>query len=121
MADYTELAFDFNVQATDDAGQSTEQLGVLRVWNSVMAPAGMIASWPGEGDAKDIVGNHHGVVSGETSFTPAKVGKGFTFKSNDDRLSIPHDPSFDMDAGGFTAEFWMRGSKDQPSGLIRSS
>jgi len=109
--------FDFTVLATDGAGRSTEHLSVLRVCVRVAVPAGLVGWWPGAGNAKDIAKGHDGSVFGGVSFTPARVGDGFTFNNNADRVTIPHDDSLNVNSEGFTAEFWMKGGRDQPEPL----
>jgi hypothetical protein len=48
------------------------------------------------------------------SYPTAKVGAGFCFDSNDDGVDVPHDAAFNLGAGGFSALFWMCGTKAQP-------
>ena len=109
--------FDFTVRVTDAAGLFTEQTCTLQVIESVPAPAGLVGWWPGDGNAKDIAAGHDGTLLGGVLFTPAKVGDGFTFNNNADQVTIPHDPSLDINSGGFTTEFWMKGGKNQPDSL----
>jgi len=45
------------------------------------------------------------------------VGEGFTFDSNDDGVTIPHNVNLNVNSTGFTAEFWMKGIKNQPQTL----
>ena len=80
----------------------------------VPAPLGLVDWWPGEGTAQDIAGHNDGTLEGGVFFSAAKVGQGFTFDSNDDRVAIPHAPALDMQPAGFTVEFWMMGRKNQP-------
>jgi hypothetical protein len=77
-------------------------------------PAGLISWWRGEGDASDTMGVHPGTAQGGVSYPTAKVGSGFFFDSNDDRVDVPHAEAFNLGAGGFTAQFWMRGTRAQP-------
>jgi hypothetical protein len=81
--------FDFTVRATDSVGNFAEQQCSLRVYASVTAPSGLVAWWPGNGDAKDIVSGNDGTLRGGTAFSAAKVEGGFTFDSDDDGVTIP--------------------------------
>jgi hypothetical protein len=67
--------FDFTVAATDTAGESSEQLYVLRVLQSTAAPADMVAWWRGEPAAgntvREIIGNHEGGFFSGSSATSA--------------------------------------------------
>ena len=77
-------------------------------------PSGLIAWWRGEGDASDTMGVHPGAAQGGLSYPLAQVGQGFGFDSNDDRVAVPHAADLNPGAGGFTAQFWMRGTRAQP-------
>jgi hypothetical protein len=48
----------------------------------VLAPADLVAWWPGQGDASDLVGTNHGTVFGAT-FAAGQVGQAFSFDAND--------------------------------------
>ena len=82
--------------------------------NTTVFPSGLISWWRGEGDASDTMGVHPGTAQGGVSYPPAQVGLGFAFDSNDDRVDVPHAEAFNLGAGGFTAQFWMRGTRAQP-------
>ena len=83
----------------------------------VPPPTGLVGWWPGDGDATDIQTGNDGALQGGTFFTTAKVGEGFSFDSNDDRISIPHVSDFDIQSPGFTVLFWLKGVKNQPHAL----
>lgn len=75
---------------------------------------GMISWWTGDEHPLDSVGGRDFTAAGGPTFGPGKVDRGFVFDSNDDRLTVPHDPAFDMAGTGFTAQFWVKGTQDQP-------
>jgi streptogramin lyase len=77
-------------------------------------PAGFVAWWPGDGHTNDVAGTNDLTAQGGPTFVAAKAGEGFLFDSNDDRLSTPHNDAFNLNRTGFTAQFWMQGTKDQP-------
>ncbi len=77
----------------------------------------MVSWWILDASGTDMLGNNHGSVVGTPSFSTGHVGRAVVFDSNDDGITIPHDPSLDVGPSGFTAEFWMRGTKNQPHGL----
>ncbi len=70
-------------------------------------PEGIVSWWPGDGNAKDIVGNNHGTLVNEISFEPGLVGSAFSFDGIDDLVVIPEseDLDFPPDAS-FTIELW---------------
>lgn len=76
--------------------------------------SGLVSWWPGDGNANDIADGNPGALQGGTFYSPAKVGEGFAFDSDDDGVVIGHDPLLDVQAAGFTGAFWMRGIKNQP-------
>ncbi len=75
----------------------------------VRAPAGMIAWWKGEGDAKDSQEDHNGTNNGAT-FTSGEVGQAFTFDGTDDNVSIPDSADWNFGTGDFTFDFWEKSS-----------
>ncbi len=77
-------------------------------------PSGMVSWWPGDGNANDIVGTNNGTLLGGTSFSAAKVGLGFTFSSDSDGVTVADNPNLNVNSPGFTADFWMKGIKNQP-------
>ena len=72
-------------------------------------PSGLVAWYPGEGNADDIAGSGlNGSLQGGAAFAPAKVGLGFRFVSGGDFVQIP-DPGNDFDfTGSFTIVAWVR-------------
>lgn len=77
-------------------------------------PVGLVAWWPGDGHTNDVAGTNDLTAQGGPTFAAAKAGEGFLFDSNDDRLSAPHHDAFNLNRTGFTAQFWLKGTKDQP-------
>ena len=79
-------------------------------------PANLAHWWRGEGNVNDATGTQHGTIAGTPGYTNGRVGRAFTFDSDDDRVSIPHAATFNPTAVGFTVEFWMKATAPQPSG-----
>jgi len=77
-------------------------------------PTGLVAWWRGEGDARDALGVHPGTAQGGVGFASAQDGLGFAFDSDDDRVVVPSASELNPGAAGFTAQFWMRGTRAQP-------
>jgi uncharacterized protein (TIGR03437 family) len=80
-------------------------------------PAGLISWWPGDGNANDIQGGNNAATQGGVTYTTAKAGQGFNFANDADRVSAPHNANLNVQTPGFTADFWMRGVKNQPQSL----
>lgn len=85
--------------------------------NCVQPPAGLVGWWPGDGNANDILGGNHGTTQGGVTFPTAQVSQGFNFASDTDRVTAPHNANLNVQAPGFTADYWLKGSKNQPQSL----
>lgn len=71
-------------------------------------PPGLVAWWPGDGNAVDIAGGHHGVLRNGVTFATGFVGQAFTFDGLDDWVEVAHDPAFHPDqSSGFTIDAWV--------------
>jgi Concanavalin A-like lectin/glucanases superfamily/Immunoglobulin domain/Immunoglobulin I-set domain len=73
----------------------------------VAPPAGLVAWWTGDGDANDIVGDHHGSLYNGASFAAGKVGLGFALDGDDDFVLIPDSDSLDFSTE-LTVEMWFK-------------
>jgi hypothetical protein len=70
----------------------------------IAAPSGLIAFWPAEGSARDVVGGHDGVlVDNANASTPGEVGTAFGFDGNLDQVTIGSPPT----STTFTVEGWI--------------
>ena len=84
----------------------------------VTAPSGLVGWWPGDGSATDIEGGNDGTLLGGTFFSTSKVGAGFAFDTDDDRVSIAHHTNYDVQSPGFSVHFWVKGTKNQSQSLF---
>jgi hypothetical protein len=84
--------------------------------NCVAAPAGLVASWSGNGDATDATGAHHGELLFGTTFSPGVVGQSFTFDLSRARVSIPDDAAFEL-TDSLSFEGWIKVASYAP-GII---
>src|SRR5262249_54495853 len=78
------------------------------------ALAGTVSWWKAEGAANDSVDGNGGTPQGGTTFTAGKFGQAFTFSSNSDGVVVPNNANLNVQSSGFTAEFWVKGIKNQP-------
>jgi PKD repeat protein len=51
--------------------------------------AGLVGWWPGDGNADDIAGSHHGSLRDEATFAPGRVGQAFSFDGSGDSVDLP--------------------------------
>jgi len=70
-------------------------------------PSGMVAWWPGDGNADDIIGGHTGVLVGDATFDEGLVGEAFSLDGNGDFINIPHNEELDLGTEDFTLDFWV--------------
>jgi hypothetical protein len=70
-------------------------------------PFDLVSWWPGNGNADDFFGVHQGALHGNTSFVPGMVDEAFDFDGEDDYVSVPDDPAWDLGLNDFTIDFWV--------------
>jgi hypothetical protein len=69
-------------------------------------PLGLIAWWPGDGNADDLAGANNGVLlGGATATTPGMVGTAFSFDGTNGVVSIPDSPQ--LQPTNLTVEAWV--------------
>jgi hypothetical protein len=73
----------------------------------VAPPPNMVSWWPGDGNAFDIQGGHHGTPQNGATFAPGKVGQAFSFDGVDDHVNVPDAPSLRAN-GQLTIDFWAK-------------
>ncbi len=89
--------------------------------------SGAIAWWRGDGVSTDFASGNSGTIVGNTTYTTAMVGQGFSFDGQGDAVNIPN--ATQLQVQNFTMEGWIRrtsltqASLDQttePGGMIFS-
>ncbi|HXQ35666.1 MAG TPA: TIR domain-containing protein, partial [Anaerolineales bacterium] len=73
----------------------------------IQPPAGLISWWPGDGNARDIVGSNNGTLVGSVVFPAGKVGQAFSFDGIDDIVLAP-TTGFPTGAASRTVAFWSK-------------
>lgn len=84
-------------------------------------PPGIVAWWPGDGNANDIVGGHGGAPTGGATFadrvhpvTGIAVGTAFSFDGAASSIEVPDHSALDFTSGAadsaFTFETWIKRS-----------
>ncbi|HLX69362.1 MAG TPA: LamG-like jellyroll fold domain-containing protein, partial [Verrucomicrobiae bacterium] len=72
------------------------------------APSGLVAWWPGEGNANDIIGGNNGELEGGVTFAAGEVGQAFAFNGTTAGVEIPASPGLNVGTnGGLTIEGWV--------------
>ena len=73
----------------------------------IQPPSGLVAWWPGDGNATDIIGGNGGVWNGTENYTSGMVNQSFSFDGMS-LFSIPASPNLDVGTGsGFTIDAWV--------------
>ena len=76
-------------------------------------PNDLVAWWPGDGNANDIVGGNDGTLQNGATFATGFVTSGnrqaFSFDGFDDYVSIPDNASLDLGNSPFTIAAWILG------------
>ena len=83
-------------------------LSAFQAWSAdcVSPPAGLVGWWRGEGNSLDSAGTNNGTLSGNTTFTDARVGQGFVFDGNGAVVQLGNPPSLRFQ--DLTIETWIR-------------
>ena len=81
----------------------------FRAWSadSVTPPAGLVAWWPGEGNAVDIAGTNNGALFNGVGFVPGMVGQAFSFNGTNSYVEVPDSPSLRL-TNVLSLEFWVQ-------------
>jgi hypothetical protein len=81
----------------------------------VEPPAGLVAWWPGEGNANDIIGGNNGTLINGASFTNGIVGQAFSLDGASSLVSIPSSSSLNL-GSAYTVCLWFFQKSAQPNG-----
>jgi hypothetical protein len=73
----------------------------------IPAPTGMVAWWPGDGNADDIVGGRNGTLVNGAGFDPGMVGQAFSFNGVN-WVEVPDDPIWTLGTSDFTIDLWVK-------------
>ncbi len=105
----------FSVVVSNVAGSATSSVAALTVTTpgSCLIP-GILAWWPGAGNANDSVGSANGVLQGgATATAPGVVGQAFGFDGTNSYVAIPDSPA--LRPTNLTVEGWVKfNSLDSP-------
>lgn len=82
----------------------------------------IVSSWPGDGNASDVIGNNHGALKGGATVSKGNDGTAFEFTRPGDFVEVPNNPSLNIDElQDATFEGWFEshgGSQDGDALII---
>jgi hypothetical protein len=96
----------YSVIVTNAYGSVTSSNATLTVLNCTAPSSGIVAWWPGNGNALDIISGNNGVLSNGVAFAPAEVGLGFEFATNHAGVVVGNPTNLQLQA--FTIEAWVQ-------------
>src|SRR5436190_10963407 len=71
-------------------------------------PPGMVAWWPGEGNANDIRGGNNGAPQDTVAFQSDGEGEACRLDGVDDYVRIPNSPSLQSVSSAITIDMWVK-------------
>jgi hypothetical protein len=94
-------------------------LATFRAWSAdcVTPPAGLVAWWPGQGNANDIAGTNNGTLSSGASFASGKVGQAFNFDGVSGYVEVASNSNLNA-AASFSIEGWIFPRQDRAQVIL---
>ena len=74
--------------------------------NCTPRPPGMVAWWPGDGFALDVVGTNHGTLQNGATYGPGKAGQAFSFNGLNSAVDAGAGPDLVL-TNDFSIEAWI--------------
>jgi hypothetical protein len=102
----------YQVTVSNSLGTATTNF-ILAVVSSgsLPVPSGVVAWWPAEGSAQEIVGGNDGTWGGAETYATGMVGAAFRLDSSDQFVTIPYSPLADWGSmPNSTVEAWINPS-----------
>lgn len=106
LAVYSRALSPAEIQSIYDAGAAGK---VVPPATPVAAPASLVAWWPANGNAVDVVGGNNGTLTNAASYVPGEVQSAFNFAGSSAEVLLANTPALQLQ--NFTIETWLqRGS-----------
>jgi hypothetical protein len=104
----------YSVGITNSVGIALSTSAQLTVYpllsGCVVPPNGIVAWWPGEGAANDVIGTNYGLFQ-TPQFAPGEVQRAFNFDGSGNNIRVPASPALDIgQSAGMTVEAWINPS-----------
>jgi len=85
------------------ATASNITVNTTAILGCVQPPSGLVAWWPGDDNASDIIGGNDGTLMNGATFAPGEVGQAFSFDGIDDSIGTPIN---NLPLTDLTIDFW---------------
>ncbi|MFN2576660.1 MAG: LamG-like jellyroll fold domain-containing protein [Pyrinomonadaceae bacterium] len=98
--------------ANDDANENPYDFSIHGIGvdpTCATQPAGMVAWYPGDGNAHDIKGGNNGTLQGGATFASGKVGQSFSLDGVDDLVNVPDANVLHLQT--FTIDAWVNSTQ----------
>src|ERR1035437_5420494 len=107
IALYNRALSQAEIQSIANAGGAGKCVPVATT--CVTPPSGIVAWWPAEGNANDIVGTNNGILQAGASYAVGKVGRAFFLNNANAYVRVPASASLKniATANGLTIEGWI--------------
>ena len=69
-------------------------------------PSGLVAWWPGDGNANDVIGGYNGTLNGGVSFAAGEVGQAFALDGTTGFVQVPSSPAL-MPPSAISVSAWI--------------
>jgi hypothetical protein len=86
--------------------------------NCVQPPHGIVAWWPADGNANDVIGTNNGALMGSATFAQGEVGQAFSFNGSNAYVQVPQNNLWAFGTNDFSIELWANFSTNQSATLI---
>ena len=88
---------------------------------STARTGGLVAYWPGEGNANDIVGGNHGTLLNGATFAAGEIGQAFSFDGVDDFVAVSDSANLDNITGALTIDVWIKPADTNRMGIVEKT
>jgi RHS repeat-associated protein/uncharacterized repeat protein (TIGR01451 family) len=98
--------YDLRLAGFDTELFSFKDLHVSVLPTCILAPAGLVGWWPGDGSTQDLAAGNNGTIEGSgLTFAPGKIGQSFNFTGSDGDAVVPPSPAYKNSS--FTLDAWV--------------
>jgi hypothetical protein len=109
------LSFILAFAVVSDANAVNHLSGPVQAVNYTAPAAGLIAWWPADGDANDVVGGNNGSAGYGTTFMPGVMGEAFSFDGSNGYVTVPDSDRLNFGAAApITIAAWIYRTGSSP-------